>query len=158
VLGTVARAKGTLSFSPQEALGRTRKIYAYLLNSEGAAVRELTVGRYTAPGAFRPAKPRHARIVRHGTTAAITWGAVAGARQYKIVVHGSDGRLQTFFRKPHGRSAQLINVLPFESFTATIAAEGGRNMLPGPKATARLAPLKIKVPHHAKRPGRKRKG
>jgi PKD repeat protein len=157
VLGTVAKAKGTLSFTPQEALGRSRKIYAYLLNSEGAAVRELTVGRYTAPGAFRPAKPRHARIVRHGTTAAITWGAVAGARQYKIVVHGSDGRLQTFFRKPHSRSAQLINVLPFESFTATIAAEGGRNMLPGPKATARLAPLKIRVPHPAKRPGRKRK-
>ena len=158
VLGTVAKAKGTLSFSPQEALGRSRKIYAYLLNGDGAAVRELTVGRYTAPGAFRPAKPRHARIARHGTTASITWGAVAGAREYKIVVHGSDGRLQTFFRKPHARSAQLVNVLPFESFTATIAAEGGKNMLPGPKATARLAPLKIKVPRPAKRPGRKKKG
>jgi PKD repeat protein len=158
VLGTVARARGTLSFSPQEALGRSRKVYAYLLNSEGAVVRELTVGHYTAPGAFRPAKPRHARIVRHGTTATITWGAVAGAREYKIVVHGSDGRLQTFFRKPHARSAQLVNVLPFESFTATIAAEGGKNTLTGPRATARLAPLKIKVPHPAKRPGRKKRG
>ncbi len=157
VLGTITKAKGTLSFSPQEALGRSRKIYAYLLNSEGAVVRELTVGRYTAPGAFKPAKPRHARIVRRGTTAAITWGAVAGAREYKIVVRGSDGRLQTFFRKPHSRSAQLANVLPFESFTATIVAEGGKNMLAGPKATARLAPLKIKVPHHARRPGRKKK-
>jgi PKD repeat protein len=144
VLGTVARVRGTLSFSPQEALGRSRKIYAYLLNNEGATVRELTVGRYTAPGAFRPGRPRHARIVRHGTSAAITWGAVAGARQYKIVVHGSDGRFVTFFRKPHSRSVQLVNVLPFESFTATIAAEGGKNMLPGPRATARLAPLKIK--------------
>jgi hypothetical protein len=73
------------------------------------------------------------------------------------VVHGSDGRLQTFFRKPHTRSAQLVNVLPFESFTATIAAEGGKNMLSGPKATVRLAPLKIRVPHPAKRPGHKRK-
>jgi len=158
VLGTVAKAKGTLSFSPQEALGRSRKVYAYLLNGEGATVRELTVGAYTAPGAFRPGRPRHARIVRRGTTATITWGAVAGAREYKIVVHGSDGRLQTFFRKPHSRSAQLINVLPFESFTATIVAEGGKNMLPGPKAVARLAPLKIRVPHPAKRPGHKKKG
>jgi PKD repeat protein len=157
VLGTVAKAKGTLSFSPQEALGRSRKLYAYLLNGEGAAVRELTVGRYTAPGAFRPARPGHTRIVRHGTTATITWGAVAGAREYKVVVHGSDGRLQTFFRKPHSRSAQLVNVLPFESFTATIAAEGGKNMLPGPKATARLAPLKIRVPHPAKRGKHKQK-
>ena len=157
VLGTVGKAKGTLSFSPQEALGRSRKIYAYLLNSEGATVRELTVGHYTAPGAFRPGRPRKPRITRHGTSAVITWSAVAGARQYKIVVHGSDGRLQTFFRKPHSRSAQLVNVLPFESFTATVAAEGGPNMLPGPKATAKLAPLKIRVPHPAKRPGHKRK-
>ncbi len=157
VLGTVARAKGTLSFTPQEALGRSRKIYAYLLNGEGAAVRELTVGHYAAPGAFRPAKPRHARIARHGTTATITWGAVGGAREYKIVVHGSDGRLQTFFRKPHTRSAQLVNVLPFESFTATIAAEGGKNMLPGPKVAVRLAPLKIRLPHPAKPPRHKKK-
>lgn len=120
-------------------------------------MRELTVGRYTAPGAFRPGRPRHARIVRHGTSAAITWSAVAGARQYKIVVHGSDGRLQTFFRKPHSRSAQLVNVLPFESFTATVTAAGGPNMLPGPKGTARLSPLKIRVPHPAKRPGHKKK-
>jgi PKD repeat protein len=157
VLGTAAKAKGTLSFTPQEALGRSRKIYAYLLNGEGAAVRELTVGRYTAPGAFRPAKPRHARIARHGATATITWGAVTGAREYKIVVHGSDGRLQTFFRKPQTRSAQLVNVLPFEIFTATIVAEGGKNMLPGPKATVKLAPLKIRVPHPAKHPRHKKK-
>ena len=157
VLGTVGKAKGTLSYSPQEALGRSRKIYAYLLNSEGATVRELTVGHYTAPGAFRPGRPRKPRITRHGTSAAITWSAVAGVRQYKIVVHGSDGRLQTFFRKPHSRSAQLVNVLPFESFTATVTAEGGPNMLPGPKATAKLAPLKVRVPHPAKRPGRKKK-
>ncbi len=157
VLGTVGNARGTLSFSPQEALGRSRRIYAYLLDGEGATVRELTVGHYTAPGAFRPGRPRKAQIARHGTTAAITWSAVAGARQYKIVVHGSDGRLQTFFRGPHSRSAQLIDVLPFESFTATITAEGGPNMLPGPKATAKLAPLKIRVPQHSKRPGRKKK-
>ncbi len=157
VLGTVGRARGTLSFSPQEALGRSRKMYAYLLNGEGATVRELAVGHYTAPGAFRPGRPRKARIVRRGTSAAITWSAVAGARQYKVVVHGSDGRLQTFFRKSHSRSAQLVNVLPFESFIATIVAEGGPNMLPGPRATAKLAPLKIKVPHPTKRPGRKKK-
>ncbi len=158
VLGTVGGAKGTLSFSPQEALGRSRKIYAYLLNGEGATMRELTVGRYTAPGAFRPGRPRNVRIVRHGTSASITWRPVAGARQYKIVVRGSDGRLETFFRKPRNRSAQLLNVLPFESFSATVTAEGGPNMLPGPKATAKLAPLKIKAPAHAKRPRRKKKG
>jgi PKD repeat protein len=158
VLATVGRAKGTLSFSPQEALGRSRKLYAYLLDGAGATVREVAVGRYTAPSAFRPARPRHVRIVRHGTIAAITWSAVAGAREYRIVVHGSDGRLVTFFRKPRQRSAQLVNVLPFESFTATVTAAGGPNVLPGPRASAKLAPLKLRAPHRAKHPRRKRKG
>jgi hypothetical protein len=161
VLGTVGKAKGTLSFTPQEALGRARTVYAYLLNGEDATVRELTVGHYTTPGAFRPGRPRKAKIARHGTSASVTWSAAAGARQYKVLVKGSDGRLQTFFTKPGRRGVQLTNVLPFESFTATVTAEGGRNMLPGPGATARLAPLKIRTVRKAgsgRRRAKKKKG
>ncbi len=161
LLGTVSKAKGTVSFTPEEALGRARTVHAYLLNGEGAVVRELTVGRYTAPGAFRPGRPRKAKIARHGASASVTWSAVAGARQYKVLVKGSDGRLQTFFTKPSRRGVQLANVLPFESFSATVTAEGGRNMLPGPGATARLAPLKIRTAGKAgsgRRRAKKKKG
>jgi hypothetical protein len=161
VLGTVGKAKGTVSFTPEEALGRARTVYAYLLNGEGAVVRELTVGHYSAPGAFRPGRPRKAKITRHGASASVTWSAVAGARQYRVLVKGSDGRLQTFFTKPGRRGVQLTNVLPFESFTATVTAEGGRNMLPGPGATARLAPLKIRTVRKAgsgRRRANKKKG
>ncbi len=72
-------------------------------------------------------------------------------------MRGSDGRLQTFFRKPGSRSVLLTNVLPFESFTATVAAEGGPNLLRGPAARARLAALKIKTTAPKKRKGGKRK-
>ena len=51
VLGTVSRAKGTLSFAPQDGLSRGRTVVAYLLDGEGAAVRSLTVAPYSAPGA-----------------------------------------------------------------------------------------------------------
>lgn len=163
VLGTVSRAGGTLSFSPQEALGRGRTVYAYLLNGEGAVVRELTVGRYTAPGAFRPGRPHKAAIARRGASALITWSAVAGARVYEIKVTGSDGRLLTLSRKPAQRSVSIPNVLPFESFTASVVAVGGRDRLPGPAATVRLAALKVRVPAHGKaghgkRPTHKRGG
>jgi hypothetical protein len=43
-------------------------------------------------------------------------------------------------------------VLPFESFTATIVAEGGKNMLSGPTATATLQPLKLRMRHSGKSP------
>lgn len=142
VLGTVAKASGTLSFSPQEGLSRARTVYAYLLDTEGAPTRELTVGRYTAPAAFRPSRPRHVRFVRHGSSALVSWGAVAGARVYRIKIVGSDGRLETLSRKPGSLSVTVPNVLPFESFTATVTAVGGPDRLPGAPATAKLRAVK----------------
>lgn len=142
VLGTVAKASGTLSFSPQEGLSRARTVYAYMLDTEGAPTRELTVGHYTAPAAFRPSRPRHVRFVRHDTTALISWGAVPGARVYRIKVVGSDGRLETLSRKPGSLSVTVPNVLPFESFTATVTAVGGPDRLPGAAATAKLRAVK----------------
>jgi hypothetical protein len=159
VLGVVSAARGALRFTPQDALGRHRRIAAYLLNGEGAPVRVLTAGHYTAPGAARGGRVRGARIARHGTTALLTWRPTAGARLYKIVVEGSDGRVQRFDRKAAGRSVTLTNVLPFESFTATIVAEGGPNLLPGPVSKVRLGPLRL--PGHRRpthRHGHKRKG
>jgi hypothetical protein len=159
VLGIVSAAHGTLRFAPQDALGRHRRIVAYLLNGEGAPVRVLTAGHYTAPSAARGRRVRGARISRHGTAALLTWRPTAGARLYKITVEGSDGRVQRFDRKAAGRSVTLTNVLPFESFTATIVAEGGPNLLPGPASTVRLRPLRLAAHrrpahHHGHRKGK----
>jgi hypothetical protein len=142
VLGTVGKASGKLGFSPEEGLGRARKLYAYLVDAEGAIVRELSVGGYTAPAAYRPGRSRRVEILRHGNTAVIKWASVAGARVYRVRVTGSDGRLQSFITKAH--SVVLANVLPFESFTATVTAAGGVNMLHGrpAKATLRAAPTR----------------
>ncbi len=159
VLGVVAAARGTLRFTPQDALGRHRRIVAYLLNSEGAPVRVLTVGHYTAPSAARGGRVRGARIARHGTTALLSWRATAGARLYKITVEGSDGRVQRFNRPASRRSVTLTNVLPFERFTASVAAEGGPNLLPGPATKVHLGPLRLPLrrrPEH--RHSHKRKG
>ena len=95
---------------------------------------------------------RAVRIARHGLTALVTWGAPPGRALYRIQVRGSDGRLQTFFRKPRSRSVQLANVLPFESFTAVVTAKAGPNLLPGPAATVRLAAVKEKKIVPARKP------
>ncbi len=149
VLGIARSASGTLSFLPQDAISRSRRIVAYLLNSEGAPQRALTVGHYTAPGAQRGGRVPGVRIVRKGLTALVSWPRASNARLYRVLVHGSDGRVQTFLRKPNGRSVQLENVLPFESFTATVTANGGPNLLAGPPTTGRLLPVKTKTPRPA---------
>jgi hypothetical protein len=63
-----------------------------------------------------------------------------------VKVRGSDGRLLTLFPSARHRSVLLTNVLPFESFTATVTAKGGSNLLPGPSATGRLAALRTHRP------------
>jgi hypothetical protein len=150
VLGTVSKPSGTLRFVPEEALGRARKLYAYLIDAEGAIVRELSVGQYTAPRAFRPGRPRKLRLARHGTSALVTWAAVPGARTYHIKVTGSDGRLVTFVRKARSRSVVLTKALPFESFAATVIAVGGQNMLSGPPAKGTLKPVPVRRRHRGR--------
>ncbi len=157
VLGTVSSATGTLRFAPAEALSRSRQIFAYLLNGEGVEVRALPVGRYTAPGPFRPGRAR-VKIARRRNTAVATWSSVPGARTYRVTVHGSDGRLETHILRSSVHSVLIPAALGFESFTATVTAVGGKDMLPGRPATARLSAVKVRRaarhgPHRARKGG-----
>lgn len=154
LLATVGAARGVVPFVPQEALSQPRQILATVLSARGVPLETLTVGHYTAPRAFHPGRPRGVRIVRRGTGALVSWSPVAGARSYRIRVTGSDGRLETHFRKPTDRSVSIPNVLGFERFTATVTAVGGKDQLPGPAAHARLAA--VKPPKQPTRHGRHR--
>ena len=73
-------------------------------------------------------------------------------------VTGSDGRLDTFFAGPSHRSEILPNVLPSESFTATVTAVGGPDMLSGPTATTSLRAVKAKRHPSSKRRSGKKHG
>ena len=149
-LGTVSASHGAIAFAPAQGLARARTIYATVIAATGAPQRTLTVASYTAPPATRPGRVAHVRLVRRGRTAVLSWSAAAGAREYRVTVKGSDGRLDTFFPGRTHRSENLANVLPFESFTATVAAVGGPDMLPGRPTGARLAAVPAKR-HAAKR-------
>jgi PKD repeat protein len=142
VLGTAGKARGTLTFSSQAGLSRSRTIVAYLLNAEGMPRRELTVARYSAPPATRGGRVRKVKFVRHGSAGSITWSAAPNAREYAIEVRGGDGRLQTLFRRASRRSVAVAGLIPTDAYTATVIARGGPNLLPGPRATGRLAALK----------------
>jgi hypothetical protein len=144
VLGTVSRAAGTIKFVPQDAISRSRRIVAYLLNAEGVPQRVLTVGHYRAPGAVRAGHPSKVRIVRRGLSALVSWRGAPRARAYVVKVRGSDGRLQRFSTGSRRRSVVIANVLPFQSLTVVVSARGGPNMLQGRGSTAHLAALKTK--------------
>jgi hypothetical protein len=156
VLATVDAASGTVAFTPQDAISRARRIVAYLLNAEGVPSRVLNVGRYTAPSALRPGSAGRLRIVRRGLTAVVNWGAARAARTYAIKVRGSDGRLLTLRIGACRRTFTLANVLPFPTFTVTVAARGGPNMLSGRSSTVRLPALRLPR-RHSSRPHRRKR-
>jgi hypothetical protein len=155
VLGTVGGAHGTLTFSPQEGLSRSRAIVAYVLNKEGLPKRTLTVAHYSAPGAARAGRVRKVKFTRHGSAGLIAWSAAPGAREYRIKVRGGDGRVQTFFRKASSRSVAVTGLIPTDAYSATVLARGGPNLLPGPRAVGKLAALK---PPKVVKSGGKKKG
>ena len=156
-LATVSAAKGSVAFTPTQALGRTRKVYATVIAQTGVPLQTLTVATYTAPSPFRPGRARRARLQRHGDTALLSWGSVAGAKVFMVKVKGSDGRVDTFFAKPSARSEKLLRALPAESFTATITAVGGPDMLPGPSAKTSLRAVKVRHASPKRRSGKRRR-
>ena len=140
VIGTARSASGTIPFTPQDALGRSRNIVAYLQTSAGAPLRTISsVGHYLAPVALRAGRIAHARFARGGTSALLSWSPAAGAREYRYVVFGSDGRVVSGFTSAGHRSVALGEVLPTERFSATVTPLGGPNLLPGRSARATLA-------------------
>ena len=138
VISTVRRASGTVVFTPRDAVGRARTIFAYLQTSAGAPLRTMTVGRYVAPPAQRPGRVRHAHFSRGASTAVLSWTAAPGARQYRVLIRGSDGRVVSAFTTR--RRVVLTGALPTFGFKATVTPLGGPNMLPGPSARASLTP------------------
>ncbi len=70
---------------------------------------------------------------------------------YRVRIKGSDGRLVSVLRGAHSRSVRLTGVLAFESFTATVSAEGGPNLLAGPASRTKLAGAKLRKPPRAHR-------
>jgi hypothetical protein len=103
-----------------------------------------------APPPLRPARPRGLRFVRRGRTAVLTWAAVPRARVYRVRVRGSDGRLMTLFALPSRRSETLRNVLPGETFRATVTAVGGAALLPGGSASVTLKAVRASRPRRRK--------
>jgi hypothetical protein len=97
----------------------------------------MSVGRYFAPAAQRAGRIAHARFNRRGTGAVLSWTSAPGAREYRYLVFGSDGRVVSGITR--GRSLALAQVLPTERFQASVVGLGGPNLLPGHAARAALA-------------------
>ncbi len=147
VIATVHNASGTIRFTPKEALSRTRKIYASLQDLEGAPKRTVVVGSFRAPSARRGGSLHRLRFARRGqSTVLLSWTPTPGARGYRVKVRGSDGRLITTLLPAGRHSLTLQQAYPWDSYTASVRAVAGANLLPGPTAHARLGVEKTKRP------------
>jgi hypothetical protein len=63
-----------------------------------------------------------------------------------VKVRGSDGRLITTLLAASRHSLTLQQAYPWDSYTASVRAVAGANLLPGPAAHVRLGIEKTKPP------------
>ena len=87
--GSTTKSRGTVRFTPADARGRKRTVFA-LLESEGIVVDEVKVGSFTAPPESRPAAPSRVRAKRKNTTVSVTWRPGRGAKQQIVRVRGKN--------------------------------------------------------------------
>jgi hypothetical protein len=85
-IGRARGARGRIRFTPAEGR-RGRREIVVLIERAGVVTQSLTVGRYSAPGPRRPARPRGLVVSRRGETLTVRWKG--SARSFAVTVQPS---------------------------------------------------------------------
>ena len=107
--------------------------------ADGTPKAAVTVARFIAPPAVRAGRPGRVLIARRGANAVVRWGAAPNARQYVVIVRGTDGRVNQFVTGGATRTVTIVRALPFDAYSASVHAIGGPNMLAGPQLVGTAA-------------------
>jgi hypothetical protein len=139
LLGAATSRKGTLRFSPVDARGSKRTVFA-LIEKDGIVTREVKVGTFTAPSPPRPGTPRSLRVKRKGSRATVTWRPGSGAKQQIVRLRGKHTTLARFVR---GKTRKLVfdAVRRDEVVTVEVRGVSARQRL-GPAAKVRARPAR----------------
>lgn len=94
-IGTLRAGTHRLAFRPADGRAGRRQLIA-AVTSRGLPRANIVVATFTAPGPFRPARPRRVRLTRRGSALRVTWDRSAGAASYVVRAVLRDGRRKEF--------------------------------------------------------------
>jgi hypothetical protein len=135
IIGVAKGERGRVAFKPGDGRAERRKIVA-LVAQDGQLRDSIEVAQYRAPGAWRPARPAHVRLRRHGRRLVVSWTRVRGVRGYEVAVRLSDGR--RLVRRSPRRSLAVDRVAARTRATVSVRAMS-QSATKGRAAVARLA-------------------
>jgi hypothetical protein len=121
VIGTTAKAAGTLRYAVADAAGGRRSVYA-LIQHDGIASTRTKIGSYVAPGPQQPGKVRALKVRRVGRTVAVRFGPAPRAVRYAVTLKGARG---TRLGKVVGRGSRRVTFRAIhaeEKVTVTVRA------------------------------------
>jgi len=121
LIGTAHGARGTIPFRPSDSLSRPRAIIA-LVAQDGRPRTDIVAGHFTAPTPRPLPAPARLRISRNGTNVTVSWGPVADANAYALLVHLEDGREQFLVTTAAQRKVTIHSVLSIISGRFEVAA------------------------------------
>jgi hypothetical protein len=121
VLGHVAKARGTLRFHPASGAGGKRSVIA-IVEHDGIAAHQRTVGSYVAPGPPKPGAVGRLRAKHRGTTVSISWKKAANADRYVVDIRGSKGTHVSRMAGSKAKGVSLKAMRRDERFKITVRA------------------------------------
>jgi hypothetical protein len=140
VIGSVAKARGTLKFKPADARGGRRTVTA-LVEQDGFVTSRKRVGTYTAPGPVRPLAVKGLKARRKGTSVTVSWKKVRGASRYLVRLRGRRGTGTARFVAGRARSIRIPAVRKDDRITIEVRAVSSK-LRQGLGRKVRLKPLR----------------
>jgi hypothetical protein len=118
VLGTVAKARGTLRFQPAVARGGKRNVFAVVVKDGLPTGAKTKVGSYVAPDPPKPGAVAALRAVHKKHVLSVSWRGARGATTYVVRLRGSKGTKLALVVK--GKGARFTAIRIDEKFTVAV--------------------------------------
>jgi hypothetical protein len=121
IMGTVAKARGSLRFKPAGGRGGKRTVYA-LLQHDGMTTKQIKIGTYVAPGPPKPGAPKRVRAKHRSHTMTVNWKAAPRATRYVISLRGNEGTRLAKTAGAKGRKVKFTGIRLDERFKVSVRA------------------------------------
>ena len=146
LLKKVSGGQGQIAFEPAFGPAGKRSV-AGQVEVEGIPGALETLTHFKAPAPPKVARVANVRVVRHGSTLAVSWQKSPYALGYAIVTDQSGGPVHTLKAKPNHSTAKVKNVSPTEAGTVEVVALGfaGERGQPGKAKFAALRKPKTRL-------------
>ncbi len=121
-IANTSKARGSVTFAPSSDGTTSLRRIRVVVEINGLPQAILKGAKFRPPSRGRPGTPRRISLVHRGGRVVVTWSRAAGASDYLVIVHDTNGRRDFFQQAANRRRVTVSPVLAPDRVTATVQA------------------------------------